>query len=155
VPDARYLIATDFILGKKLIAAAVVYSSSTEEPSFSYTLHGRSRTGFLYRRGDSVPPSLYAALNEYVRDTAVSWALVTAHAQCSPEVALELAVVRSVERWMCRQAVMPSLSDTCVMLSTRKILTDLPPAIQQIPSTKDWHTASARALCRYRASKEQ
>jgi hypothetical protein len=150
----RYLVAADLVFGKKLIAAAVIYAVTTEEPSFVYSLRGRSRTAFLYRRGDRVPPSLYAALNEHIRSTAVSWALVTAHRRCPPEAALELAVIRAVERWVCRQATLPSLAETCVVLPTRRPLTELPPSIKQLTNTKDWHTAAARALCRYHATQE-
>lgn len=153
--NARYLVAANMVSGKKLIAAAVVYASGVEEPSFSYTLHGRSRTAFLYRRGDKVPPALNSALNEHIRSTAVSWALVTAHPRCPPEAALELAVIRAVERWVCRQNVLPSLSETCVLLPTKKPLTDLPATLKQITNAReDWHVAAARALCRYRATQE-
>jgi hypothetical protein len=153
--NVRYLVAANLVYDRKLIAAAVVYSSTMEEPSFAYTLHGRSRTAFLYRRGDRVPVSLYSALNDHIRNTAVSWAIVTAHLRCPPEAALALAVVRAVERWVCRQDVLPSLAETCVLLPTKKPLVDLPSNLKQVTNSKDWHTSSARALCRYRATKEQ
>jgi len=152
--NVRYLVAANLVSGKKLIAAAVIYAVKTEEPSFVYSLHGRSRTAYLYRRGDRVHPSLHAALDEHIRSTAVSWALVTAHPRCPPEAALELAVIRAVERWVCRQDKLPSLSETCVILPTRKPLADLPSAIKQLTRVNDWHTAAARALCRYRADRE-
>jgi hypothetical protein len=153
--NVRYLVAANLFRGKKLIAAAVVYSAETAEPSFAYTLHGRSRTAFLYRRGDKIPPALSPALNDHVRSTAVSWALVTAHPQCSPEAALELAIIRAVERWVCRQTTLPSLTETCVLLPTKKPLSDLPLTLKQITNAKkDWHIAAAGALCRHRASQE-
>jgi len=152
--NVRYLVAANLVSGKKLIAAAVVYAATTEEPSFVYSLRGRRHTAFLYRRGDRVPPSLYAALNEHIRSTAVSWALVTAHPRCPPEAALELAVIRAVERWVCRQRALPSLTETCVILPTRKPLADLPAALKQRTNFKDWHTAAARALCQYRATQD-
>lgn len=151
---AKYLVAANLLPGKKLIAAAVVYPNEVAEPEFSYTLHGRSRTAYLYRRGDRVPPALDASLNEYIRSTAVSWALVTAHSACPPEAALELAIIRAVERWVTRQKVLPSLAETCVLLPTRRPLAELPPALKQITNIRDWHTAAARALCRYRAAQE-
>jgi hypothetical protein len=151
----RYTVAANSFVGKKrLIAAAVVYPDEVAEPSFSYLLHGRSRTAFLYQRGDRVPPAVDASLTEYIRSTAVSWALVTAHPLCPPEAALELAIIRAVEKWVTRQNVLPSLSDTRVLLPTKKPLHDLPVALKQIVNAKDWHTAAARALCRYRASQE-
>jgi hypothetical protein len=150
----RFFVAANLLVGRKLIAAAVVYPSEVEEPSFSYTLHGRSRTAFLYQRGDRVPPALDASLNDHIRSTAVSWALVTAHPQCAPEAALELAVIRAVERWVTRQKTLPSLAETCVLLPTKKPLADLPAALKQITNAKDWHMAAARALCRYRAAQE-
>jgi hypothetical protein len=153
--NVRYLVAANLFRGKRLIAAAVVYAASVEEPEFSYTLRGRSRTAFLYRRGDKVPAVLNPALNEHIRSTAVSWALVTAHPMCPPEAALELAIIRAVERWVCRQSAMPSLAETCVLLPTKKPLTDLPPALKQITNAKkDWHIAAAGALCRHRAAQE-
>lgn len=151
---AQFLVAANLLVGKRLIAAAVIYPTAVAEPSFSYTLHGRSRTAFLYQRGDRVPPSLYPALNDHIRTTAVSWALVTAHPQCPPEAALELAVIRSVERWVSRQKSLPRLSETCVLLPTKKPLAELPAALKQITNHKDWHTAAARALCHYRAAQE-
>lgn len=150
----QFLVAANLLVGKKLIAAAVIYPSTVAEPSFSYTLHGRSRTAFLYQRGDRVPPSLYPALNEHIRATAVSWALVTAHPQCPPEAALELAVIRSVERWVSRQKALPRLSETCVLLPTKKPLAELPATLKQITNHKDWRTAAARALCHHRAAQE-
>jgi len=153
--NVRYLVAANLFRGKKLIAAAVVYAASVEEPEFVYTLHGRSRTAFLYRRGDKVPASLSPALNEHIRSTAVSWALVTAHPLCPPEAALELAIIRAVERWVCRQKTLPSLAETCVLLPTKKPLTDLPATLKQITNAKkDWHIAAAGALCRHRAAQE-
>jgi hypothetical protein len=154
VSNARFLVAADLIRGKKLVAAAVVYDSAVTEPSFAYTLHGRSRVGYLYRRGDRIPPVLDTALNEHIRDTAVSWSLVTAHAQCPPEAALGLAVIRAVERWVCRQTILPNLSEIEIILPTKKPLVDLPALLKQITHTKDWHTAAARALCRYRSVRE-
>lgn len=151
---ARFLVAANLLVTKKLIAAAVVYSQDVAEPEFAYTLHGRTRTAYLYRRGDRVPPSLDASLNEHIRSTAVSWALVTAHPQCPPEAALELAIIRAVERWVCRQSSLPSLAETCVLLPTKKPLLELPSNLKQITNSKDWHTAAARALCRYRAAQE-
>ena len=152
--NVRYLVAANLVSGKKLIAAAVVYAAVTAEPSFMYSLHGRRRTAFLYRRGDRVPPALDAALNEHIRSTAVSWALVTAHIRCPPEAALELAIIRAVERWVCRQSSLPSLAETCVVLPTRKPLKELPVTLKQVTNVRDWHTAAARALCRYRAAQE-
>ena len=152
--SAKFLVATNLLVSKKLIAAAVIYTNDVAEPSFSYTLHGRSRTAYLYQRGDRVPTALDASLNEHIRSTAVSWALVTAHPQCPPEAALELAVIRAVERWVTRQNNLPSLSDTYVLLPTKKMLAALPASLKQIPNVKDWHTAAARALCRYRATQE-
>jgi hypothetical protein len=153
--SVRYLVAANLFRGKKLIAAAVVYSASVEEPEFVYTLRGRQRTSFLYRRGDNVPASLNPALNEHIRSTAVSWALVTAHPLCPPEAALELAVIRAVERWVCRQTALPSLGETCVLLPTKKPLSALPANLKQVTRLKnDWRTAAARALCRHHASQE-
>jgi len=152
--NARFLVAANLIYGKQLIAAAVVYARETAEPSFVYTISGRSRVAYLYRRGDRVPPTLDAALNEHIRSTAVSWALVTAHPDCPPESALALAIVRAVERWVCRHNTLPSLGETCVILPTRKPLADLPTNLKQVTRTKDWHTAAARALCRHRAAQE-
>lgn len=152
--SAKFLVATNVLVAKKLIAAAVVYTNDVVEPSFSYTLHGRNRTAYLYQRGDRVPPVLNASLNDHIRSTAVSWALVTAHPECPPEAALELVIIRALERWVTRQHSLPSLADTCVLLPTKKPLADLPSALRQIPNSKDWHTAAARALCRYRAAQE-
>lgn len=151
----RYLVAANLFLGKKLIAAAVVYPVATAEPEFVYTLHGRKRTAFLYRRGDRVHSALAPALNDHIRTTAVSWALVTAHPRCPPEAALELAIIRAVERWVCRQNQLPSLAETCVLLPTKKPLSELPPALKQVTNAKkDWHIAAAGALCRFRAAQE-
>lgn len=149
--NPRYVVATNLIRGKQIIAAAVIYSSEVVEPSFSYTIRGRNRTAYLYRRGDRVPSTLDASLSEHIRNSAVSWALVTAHASCSPDAALELAVIRAVERWVCRQTHLPSLAETLILLPTKKPLADLPATLVQMINVKDWHTASARALCRYRA----
>jgi hypothetical protein len=154
VHHARFLVAANLVRGKKLVAAAVVYDSGVEEPSFSYTIKGRSRIAFLYRRGDRVPPALDASLNDHIRSTAVSWSVVTAHPDCPPAAALELAVIRAVERWVCRQPSLPSLSEMAVLLPVRKPLAELPVALKQQLNTRDWHTAAARALCRYRATKE-
>jgi hypothetical protein len=151
---SRFLVAANVLTGKKLIAAAVVYANDVEEPSFTYTLHGRTRTAFLYQRGDRIPPSLDASLNAHIRNTAVSWALVTAHLRCPPEAAIELAIVRALERWVCRQRDLPSLAETCVLLPTKKPLADLPPVLKQVTNARDWQLAAARALCRYRAAQE-
>lgn len=151
---ARFLVAANLLVDKKLIAAAVIYAYDIPEPEFSYTLHGRNRTAYLYQRGDRIPSTLYAALNDHIRSTAVSWALITAHPQCPPEAALELAIIRAVERWVCRQNTLPSLAETCVLLPTKKPLAELPSGLKQITNIKDWHTAAARALCRYRAAQE-
>lgn len=150
----RFLVAANLVRGKKLVAAAVVYASGVEEPSFSYTIKGRSRTSFLYRRGDKVPPSLDASLNEHIRSTAVSWSVVTAHPDCAPAAALELAIIRAVERWVCRQPSLPSLDEMSVLLPVKKPLAELPSALKQHTNTRDWHTAAARALCRYRIAQE-
>ncbi len=153
--DARYLVAANLVYGKQLIAAAVIFLQDTEEPEFSYTLRGRPRRAHLYRRGDRVPPSLDAALSDHVRSSAVSWALVTAHLQCPPEAALELAVIRAMERWVCREDILPNLIQTELVLPLRKPLPSLPRNFKQLTNVRDWHTAAARALCRYRASQEQ
>lgn len=152
---ARYLVATNLLCGEsKLIAATVIYRSEMKEPSFVYTLRGRKRTAYLYRRGDHVPLAIEPALTDHIQSTAVSWALVTAHPACAPEQALALSVVRAMERWVCRENTLPNLSETCLLLATRKILTALPENMRQIPHVKDWHTSAARALCRHRAQVE-
>ena len=154
VHNARFLIAANRIYsGRHLIAAAVIYAHDVAEPSFTYILGGRKHTAHLYRRSDRVPPALDAALNVYIRDTALSWASVTAHLECPPEKALALAVVRAIERWVCRQPALPGLAETCLLLPTKKLLTDLPAAFHQITRSKGWHVAAARALCRYHAAK--
>jgi len=151
----NFVVAVNLFKGPtQMIAAAVIYAGTVEEPSFSYVLNGRSRIAFLYRRGDRVPPGLDAALNAHIKETASSWALVTAHLDCPPETALALAIVRAVERWVCRRTTFPSLAETCVLLPGRRLLKTLPPNLQQVTKVKDWHIASARALCRYHAAKE-
>jgi hypothetical protein len=147
----RFLVAANLFRSKELIAAAVIYPGSFAEPSFSYVSRGRSRTSFLFQRGDRLSPALDHALNEHIRGTAISWSLVTAHPHCSPESALALAVIRAVERWVTRQNRLPSLAQTCVLIPTKKLLTDLPSTLQQITGSKDWRTAAARVLCRHRA----
>lgn len=151
----NFVVAVNLFKGPtQMIAAAVIYAGTVEEPSFSYVLNGRSRIAFLYRRGDRVPPGLDAALNAHIKETASSWALVTAHLDCPPETALALAIVRAVERWVCRRETFPSLAETHVLLPGRRLLGTLPPGLQQVIKVKDWHTASARALCRYYATQE-
>lgn len=154
VQVARYVVAVNAVVGRQLLAAAVIYTREMPEPSFTYLLHGSKRTSFLYRRGDKVPTVLDAALNEHIRSTAASWALVTAHPQCALETALELAVIRAVERFVCRQDVLPSLEDMCVAIPTLKFLENLPPTLKQFTHIRDWRIAAARALCRYQLNQE-
>ena len=151
-----YLVAASFIRrDNRLIAAAVVYGHDVPEPSFTYKLTARQRTTYLYRRGDTVPPALNASLYAHIRSTATSWASVTAHQHCPPAEALSLAIIRAVEKWVCRQVDLPSLQDTCVLLPTRRSLASLPASLKQLTRVNDWHVASARALCRYYASREE
>lgn len=152
--NIRYVVAVNFVRGQRLAASAVVYASSVPEPSFAYTIKGRSRVAYLYRRGDRVPPSLDAALAEHIKGTAVSWSLMLGHPDCDPEFAMALAVMRALELWSCRQSVLPSLSEIDILLPSKKRLVLTPDVLKQHPKTKDWHTAAARALCRYRVSQE-
>jgi len=154
VSNIRYVVAVNFVRGQRLAASAVVYASSVPEPSFAYTIKGRSRVAYLYRRGDRVPPSLDAALVDHIKGTAVSCALITGHPTCSPEVAMQLAVMRALELWVCRQPVLPELTDIQILIPTKKRLALVPDTLKQHTKTKDWHTAAARALCRYRVSQE-
>jgi hypothetical protein len=150
-----YFVAANFIRrGGQLVAAAVVFEDSVPEPSFTYKLTKRQRTTYLYRRGDAVPPALNTALEAHIRNTAISWAVVSAHRACPPSEALALAIIRAVEKWVCRQSSLPALADTCVILPARKSLTALPAALKQVTRVKNWHTAAARALCRSYAAKE-
>ncbi len=148
---ARYVVAANLLRGKQLIAAAVIYPSSTAEPLFTYTIKGRQWTAHLYQRGDQVPASLDSALSDHIRRTAESWAWVTAHPECPAEPAIALAITRAVERWVCALEEPPDLSALSVLFPTKKQLPDLPASLHQQPATKDWHTAAARALCRHRA----
>lgn len=147
--NPQYVVAANFLPGKKLVAAAVIYTLDVPEPSFTYPARGKNRVVFLYRRGHRVPPQFVPSLNEYIRRSAISWALVTAHPSCPPENALALAIVRAVERWHCRHAKLPSLTDTAVHLPLRRPLSDLPRNLRQVVNVKDWRTAAARALCRH------
>lgn len=152
---ATYCIAVSFLVANhKLRAAAVIYPSTTEEPSFTYASHGRTHVSFLYRRGDRVPPALNSSLNDYIRSTAVSWAVVAAHPTCPPDVAMELSVVRAVERWVTRQHTFPRLTDTYLFLPTKKPLTLLPKDLKQVTGSKTWQVYAARALCRHSATQE-
>lgn len=150
----RYLVAANFVRGQRLVASAVVYADDVPEPSFSYTIKGRSRVAFLYRRGDRVPASLGAALADHVKGSAVSWSLMLGHPDCAPEFAMALAVMRALELWSCRQSVLPSLSEIEILLPSKKRLELTPDVIKQHTKTKDWHTAAARALCRHKAAQE-
>lgn len=151
---ASYIVATNFLVTDQLLAAAVIYPREVEEPTFSYTVNRRNQTAYLFRRGDKVPASLASALNDYIRKSAVSWALISAHPRVPPETALTLAIIRAVERWVCRTNKLPLLNETCVLLPTKKELADLPSHLRQVTNTKDWRTAAARALCRYRATNQ-
>ena len=152
--NVRYVVAVNFVRGQRLVASAVVYAASVPEPSFSYTIKGRSRVAYLYRRGDRVPPSLDASLVEHIKGTAVSCALISGHPSCVPETAMALAVMRALELWVVRQPVLPELTDIQILLPTKKRLDLDPDTLKQHTHTKDWHTAAARALCRYRVAQE-
>lgn len=149
-----YIVAADALRSTQLIAAAVIYDSVTPEPSFSYRHNGKEKTEYLLRKGARVPSFLASALSEHIRSTSLSWALVTAHADCQVEKALELAVIRAVERWVCRLTTVPSLEETRLYLPGTKPLASLPQTIHQVVRTKDWRTSSARALCRHHDLKE-
>ena len=149
-----YILAADVLRSDKLIAAAVIYDSSTAEPSFSFVHKGKPRTEYLYRKGGRIPGFLASALSEHIRTTALSWSLVTAHAGCPQEKALELAVIRALERWVCRLTAAPKLEETRLHLRGTKPLPSLPQNVQQLTKIKDWRISSARALCRHHELKE-
>lgn len=152
--SASYIIAANYLVtDDRLVAAAVVDTSVTAEPSFTYTLYGRNRTAFLFQRGDKIPEVLYASIDDHIRTTSLSWSVVSAHPNCPPESALALAVVRAIERWVCREDDLPSLTALFVQTATKRILPALPSTLNQEVNVKNWRVAAARALCRHHVIK--
>ena len=150
--DQQYIVAADAIRGDKLFAAAVIYPRGTPEPTFTYEINGRKRTSPLYQKRGRIPSSLASALSEYVKTTALGWAVIVAHPDCPTEKALALAVVRAVERWFCRTNSLPRLEDTQLVLPSKKQLCDLPGTLTQVTASKDWRTGAALALCRHKTT---
>lgn len=153
--DHKYVVAVDYLRGKTMHAAAVVYPGATREPSFTYKAGNRTVVSHLYRRGDRVPTSIDSALSGHVRDTALSWSVVSAHPDADLDKVLTLAIVRAMELWFCRASTLPSLAETCVVLPVKRKLNELPSSLAQFPSVKDWRVGAARALCRHKNATEQ
>jgi len=148
VPAQRFIIAVHSTCSTQRVSAAVIYVSDAVEPSFSYVLGGRQHTSYLFQRKDVLPSGLYPAINDHIKQTAISWARVLAHPTCPAEVVMTLAIARAVEKWSCRQTARLDLTQAQVLLPTRKRLTHLPEELFQVTHSKDaWLVAAARIMC--------
>ena len=130
-----------------IVAAAVLFPSELQEPSFAYR-NGRNQVKQepLLRDPRRVPEDLTERMREYIYTVSHAWAVIPSTAPVGD--AMGLAVTRAVERWAHRGFPLPILrpQDTTILVAGPH---ELPGACirhapqQILPRFGEWHLGAA------------